>query len=123
LNFYLNGVLDPQYTNGLPAGTLTSVRTRNADVVRPSAVFAFLDENQYTIEDGVYLLFLAPDTTWQNAPSDRHDQGMNLTFNDGHAEHWHWRCPKTMTGLSAPASSPDDLLDLNRLQAALTGWP
>jgi len=122
LNFYLNGALDPLYTNGR-AALLSSVVTRYADVTRPSAALAFLDENQYTIEDGVYLLFRAPDTTWQNAPSDRHDQGMNLTFTDGHCEHWHWLCPKTMTGLSAPASSTNDLLDLRRLQAVLVGWP
>jgi prepilin-type N-terminal cleavage/methylation domain-containing protein/prepilin-type processing-associated H-X9-DG protein len=123
LNYYLNGELDAQYTNGLPAGTLSSVVTRYSDVTKPAVVFAFLDENQYTIEDGVYLLFLVPDNTWQNAPSDRHDQGMNLSFTDGHCEHWHWLCPKTMTGLSAPASSPADLQDLRRLQAALVSGP
>jgi prepilin-type N-terminal cleavage/methylation domain-containing protein/prepilin-type processing-associated H-X9-DG protein len=123
LNFYLNGQLDAQYTNGLPAGTLSSVVTRYSDVTKPSAVFAFLDENQYTIEDGVYLLFLAPDTTWQNAPSDRHDQGMNISFTDGHCEHWHWLSPKLMTGLHASASSAADLQDLRRLQAALISWP
>jgi prepilin-type N-terminal cleavage/methylation domain-containing protein/prepilin-type processing-associated H-X9-DG protein len=122
LNFYLHGTLDAQYTNGLPAGTLSSVVTRFSEVRRSSSVFGFLDENQYTIEDGVYLLFLPPDTTWQNAPSDRHAQGMNLSFIDGHAEHWHWLSPKTMTGLSAPASSANDLQDLRRLQAALVGW-
>jgi prepilin-type N-terminal cleavage/methylation domain-containing protein/prepilin-type processing-associated H-X9-DG protein len=123
LNFYLNGKLDAQYTNGLPAGTLSSVVTRYANVRRSSSVFAFLDENQYTIEDGVYLLFLPPDSTWQNAPSDRHDQGMNLSFSDGHCEHWHWLSPKRMTGLSAPAANANDLQDLRRLQADLVGWP
>jgi prepilin-type N-terminal cleavage/methylation domain-containing protein/prepilin-type processing-associated H-X9-DG protein len=123
LNFYLNGGLDPQYTNGLPAGTLSSIVTRNSAVTKPAAVFAFLDENQYTIEDGVYLLFLAPDNTWQNAPSDRHDQGMNISFTDGHCEHWHWLSPKLMTGLSTPASSLNDLQDLRRLQADLISWP
>jgi prepilin-type N-terminal cleavage/methylation domain-containing protein/prepilin-type processing-associated H-X9-DG protein len=123
LNFYLHGALDAQYTNGLPAGTLSSVVTRFSEVRRSSSVFGFLDENQYTIEDGVYLLFLPPDTTWQNAPSGRHAQGMNLTFIDGHDEHWHWLSPKKMTGLSAPASSANDLQDLRRLQAALVSWP
>jgi prepilin-type N-terminal cleavage/methylation domain-containing protein/prepilin-type processing-associated H-X9-DG protein len=123
LNFFLNGALDPQYTNGFPDGTFSSVITRYSGDSRPSAVLAFLDENQYTIEDGVYLLLLAPANAWQNAPSDRHDQGMNLSFTDGHCEHWHWLCPKTMTGLAAPASSPADLQDLRRLQAVLVGWP
>jgi prepilin-type N-terminal cleavage/methylation domain-containing protein/prepilin-type processing-associated H-X9-DG protein len=123
LNYYLNGALDPRYTNGLPAGTLSSVITRYSAITRPAAVLGFLDENQYTIEDGVYLLFLAPDTTRQNAPSDRHNQGMNITFTDSHCEHWHWLSLKTMTGLSAPASSPSDLQDLRRLQATLVSWP
>jgi prepilin-type processing-associated H-X9-DG protein len=123
LNFYLNGGLDAQYTNGQPAGTLSSVVTRYAAVTKPAAVLGFLDENQYTIEDGVYLLYLAPDNTWQNAPADRHNQGMNLTFTDGHCEHWRWLAPKTMTGLSAPAAGAADLQDLKRLQAALVSWP
>lgn len=123
LNFYLNGALDPQYTNSLSAVTLSSVVTHSSAVTRPSQVLGFLDENQYTIEDGVYLLFLAPDTTWQNAPSDRHAQGMNLSFADGHCEHWHWLSPKRMTGLSAPAANANDLQDLRRLQADLVGWP
>jgi prepilin-type N-terminal cleavage/methylation domain-containing protein/prepilin-type processing-associated H-X9-DG protein len=122
LNFYLNGLLDAQYTNGR-AALLSSVVTRYSAVTKPATVFAFLDENQYTIEDGVYLLFPAPDATWQNAPSDRHNQGMNISFTDGHCEHWHWLSPKTMTGLSAPASSAADLKDLQRLQADLMSWP
>jgi prepilin-type N-terminal cleavage/methylation domain-containing protein/prepilin-type processing-associated H-X9-DG protein len=123
LNFYLNGELDPQYTNSMSAITLSSVVTRYSAVTRPSEALGFLDENQYTIEDGVYLLFLSPDTTWQNAPSDRHDQGMNLSFADGHCEHWHWLSPKTMAGLSAPAVGDADLQDLRRLQAVLVSWP
>ena len=122
LNFYLNGQLDALY-NGSPAGTLSSVVTRYSDVTKPAAVFGFLDENQYTIEDGVYLLILAPASFWQNAPSDRHNQGMNMSFTDGHCEHWHWLAPKLMTGLAAPASGPADLQDLRRLQADLISWP
>ncbi|HEY3864259.1 MAG TPA: prepilin-type N-terminal cleavage/methylation domain-containing protein [Verrucomicrobiae bacterium] len=122
LNFYLNGGLDPQYTNGR-ADTLSKVVTRYSSVTKPAKVLTFLDENQYTIEDGVYLLLLPPATAWQNAPSDRHNQGMIAAFADGHAEYWHWLCPKTMTGLATPASSPADLQDLQRLQAVLASWP
>ncbi len=123
LNYYLNGGIDPQYSGNLPDGTESSVVTRYSDVSKPSQVFAFLDENENTIEDGVYLLFLNPAETWQNAPSDRHDQGMNLSFTDGHCEHWHWRCPKAMSGKRETYSSDDDLQDLRRLQAALLSGP
>jgi prepilin-type N-terminal cleavage/methylation domain-containing protein/prepilin-type processing-associated H-X9-DG protein len=123
LNYYLNGGIDPQYSGNLPAGVESSVVTRYSEVTSPSAVFAFLDENENTIEDGVYLLFRDPANTWQNAPSDRHIQGLNLSFADGHCEHWRWRCPKPMAGLAETASSDDDLQDLRRLQAALASWP
>ena len=122
LNFYLNGALDAQYNGGQPPGVLSSVVTRFSSVTHPTQVFCFLDENVNTIEDGVYLLFLAPATTWQNAPSDRHNQGMNLSFADGHCEYWRWRCPKQMPGLATPASSPADAQDLARLQADLISW-
>jgi prepilin-type processing-associated H-X9-DG protein len=119
LNFYLNGGLDSQYTNGQPAGTLSSVISRYSEILHPSQIFAFLDENENTIEDGVYLLYRAPLNTWQNAPSDRHNQGINFTFTDGHVEHWHWLYPKQMQGLGATAVDPADIQDLRRLQADL----
>jgi prepilin-type processing-associated H-X9-DG protein len=28
-------------------------------------------------------------------PSDRHNRGANLSFADGHVEHWKWKVPKT----------------------------
>jgi prepilin-type processing-associated H-X9-DG protein len=82
-----------------------------------------LDENESTIEDGIFLLFRFPDQTWQNAQSARHRQGTNLSFVDGHCEHWTWRHPKPIQALSELADGPDDLKDLRRLQAALAGAP
>lgn len=119
LDYYLNGSIDPQYSPYLPPGTDSSVVVKYSGIAHPALTFAFLDENQNTIEDGVYLLFRAPDETWQNAPSDRHNQGMNLSFCDGHCEYWKWRCPKQMQGLGEGVVNNDDLEDLRRLQAAL----
>lgn len=119
LDYCLNGVIDPQYSAYLPAGTASAVVEKSSAISRPSAAFAFLDENENTIEDGVYLLFRDPDVTWQNAPSDRHSQGMNLSFADGHGEHWRWRYPKQMQGLGEGFMNDADLQDLRRLQAAL----
>ena len=117
MNFYLNGVIDPQYN--LAASTASNMVSSFSSVRHPSLIFVFLDENAYTIEDGVYLLLPAPANFWQNAPSDRHNQGMNLSFCDGHCEHWHWFAPKQMQGLAETVSGPADLQDLRRLQADL----
>jgi type II secretory pathway pseudopilin PulG len=119
LDYYLNGSIDPQWSAYLPEGTESSVVVKYSGISHPALTFAFLDENANTIEDGVYLLFRAPDETWQNAPSDRHSQGANLSFTEGHCEHWKWRAPKQMQGLAEGVSGADDLQDLRRLQAAL----
>ena len=30
---------------------------------------------------------------WWDMPSNRHNQGANLSFADGHVERWHWVVP------------------------------
>ena len=121
LNYYLDGLIDRAYN--LPSGTESAVMVKYSAISHPSSVFAFLDENENTIEDGIYLLFLNPYETWQNAPSDRHSQGLNLSFTDGHCEHWKWRYPKRQQGLGEAIANDDDLQDLRRLQAALCNAP
>jgi prepilin-type N-terminal cleavage/methylation domain-containing protein/prepilin-type processing-associated H-X9-DG protein len=119
MDYYLHGGLDPSYIQSLPDGAQTGILTRQSEISFPSKTFVFLDENDRTIEDGVFLLYRDPDLTWQNAPSDRHSQGINLTFADGHSEHWRWHAPKRMQDLSEGVASDEDLRDLRRLQAAL----
>ena len=123
LDYYLNGSIDPAYSPYLPTDAASTVVVKASAISHPALTFAFLDENANTIEDGVYLLFRAPDETWQNAPSDRHNRGMNLSFTDGHGEHWRWRYPKTMQDLAEGIANDDDLQDLRQLQAALPNAP
>jgi prepilin-type processing-associated H-X9-DG protein len=35
--------------------------------------------------------------TWFDLPANRHAQGCNFSFADGHAEHWKWKVPKIVT--------------------------
>jgi len=40
---------------------------------------------------------------WWDMPSDRHGQGANLSFVDGHVDHWKWKYPKKFQNyLQAP---------------------
>jgi prepilin-type processing-associated H-X9-DG protein/prepilin-type N-terminal cleavage/methylation domain-containing protein len=34
---------------------------------------------------------------WWDVPANRHNQGCNLSFADGHVEHWRWQVPKRVT--------------------------
>lgn len=116
MEYFLNGAIDPQYWQYLPAGAFVGRATRYTDIPSPSSVFVFLDESEASINDGVFMIFRSPNKSWRDAPSDRHSGGMNLSFADGHCEHWKWNAPKQL-GDSA------DLQDLRRLQAALPNAP
>jgi prepilin-type processing-associated H-X9-DG protein len=55
---------------------------------------------------------------WDHQPSDRHGQGANLTFTDGHVEHWSWKWPKQAPEYTA-VTNEFDRQDLRRLQECL----
>ena len=79
-------------------------------------VFVFLDESEATIDDGVFLIQPVGAQVWPSLPSDRHNQGMNVTFADGHCEHWKWLFPKTFVKVNQAVANSLDLQDLLRLQ-------
>ena len=90
-----------------------------------SALFGFVDEHEKAIDDGVFFIFnpylYPPGDTgfWFDLPTDRHNRGCNLSFLDGHAEHWRWKAPKVFRGYGVPPANNLDKADLHRLQACL----
>jgi len=61
----------------------------------PSKLFVFIDENEVTLQDDQFGYPMANDGygTWWDMPSNRHDQGADLSMADGHVEYWHWKVP------------------------------
>ena len=96
---------------------LTAVR-------RPISLFVFIDTHENNIWDSTFGAF-PPDATfgdyWLDIPADRHNQGANLSFVDGHVEHWRWRASKTGLILGEHYYSKADLQDLRRLQSHIKG--
>jgi prepilin-type N-terminal cleavage/methylation domain-containing protein/prepilin-type processing-associated H-X9-DG protein len=85
----------------------------------PANLFVLIDTQQLDIWDATFGIFAADSPWadyWLDLPADRHSRGANLSFADGHVEHWHWRAPKIFQGDWWPAYSADDLADLQRLQ-------
>jgi prepilin-type N-terminal cleavage/methylation domain-containing protein/prepilin-type processing-associated H-X9-DG protein len=85
----------------------------------PSDIFALIDDNEKTIDDGIFVIGTID---WYDYPADRHNQGINLSFLDGHAEHHHWRSPKTIHGNWVYATDPHvtkDVPDYDWLVARL----
>jgi prepilin-type N-terminal cleavage/methylation domain-containing protein/prepilin-type processing-associated H-X9-DG protein len=68
----------------------------------PTKASVFIDEAAYSIDNNVLGIyppqldptgaFLVPGTStgFWNLPTSRHNNGCNLSFADGHAEHWKW---------------------------------
>ena len=68
------------------------------DIAKPAPVdcLVFIDENDWTIDDGYFAIPVGTDTSkWQNAPSARHDKSGSMSFADGHAEIHRWLEPTT----------------------------
>ena len=106
--------------------------TKAEEVTRPSSTFVFIEEHEMSrwessfvvlpsIKPGKLVAAGAPVSTWLSTPSDRHKQGCNLSFADGHVAYWHWYSPKSSTDskMSSAANRTRDLRDLQRLQAVV----
>lgn len=89
----------------------------------PSALFVFIDENEATILDAEFGMppmgspYFEPDVWW-DMPSNRHNQGANLSFADGHVEHWKWKVPMVSSDW-IESVSPQQLPDYQRVQGAM----
>lgn len=91
------------------------------EIRSPAEAFVLIDEHEGTIDDAHFLVWPFPDDRWVNLPTDRHSQGCNLSFADGHAERWQWKAPKNFNNAQSywkKADNDADLADLRRLQAA-----
>jgi prepilin-type N-terminal cleavage/methylation domain-containing protein/prepilin-type processing-associated H-X9-DG protein len=89
-----------------------------------TSLFVFIDTHEEDIWDCTFGVFSVGDSYqdyWLDVPADRHQQGANLTFADGHAEHWKWRVPKGGRLFVQHTYSSEDLEDLRRLQQCIKG--
>ncbi|SPE59425.1 conserved hypothetical protein [Verrucomicrobia bacterium] len=90
----------------------------------PSQAMVFIDENADTLLDAQFGnpagLPYWPQM-WFDMPSDRHNQGGDLVFADGHVERWRWGVPKTVYAIGQLVTA-GDLPDFLRIQSAMRLW-
>ena len=63
----------------------------------PSGALVFIDESEYVIDDGYFIVNAFSPNTWQNFPSSRHNGAGDMSFADGHAEVRKWKSGRTRT--------------------------
>jgi len=81
----------------------------------------FIDEHEDTLLDSEFGMptdYYDGSTKWWDMPANRHSQGANLSFADGHVEHWHWQVPKVFQGF-IQSIPPAELPDYNRLRSGI----
>jgi prepilin-type N-terminal cleavage/methylation domain-containing protein/prepilin-type processing-associated H-X9-DG protein len=92
-------MVDPQ--SGYPVDTTQPCFMKVSAITNPppSRLFVFIDENELTLSDDQfgYPMPNYDPGVWWDMPSNRHDQGANVSFADGHSEHWHWKAPMIYT--------------------------
>jgi prepilin-type processing-associated H-X9-DG protein/prepilin-type N-terminal cleavage/methylation domain-containing protein len=78
----------------------------------PSQLFVFIDENEATLSDDQFG-YPMPNYgygVWWDMPSNRHDQGANISFADGHVERWRWVFPMIYSsGVAANGANPQSV--------------
>ena len=101
--------------------------TKLSQIPHISQFFVFLDEKPTSINDGLFEVVMPNPTssttlTWQDEPSQSHDNACGFGFADGHAQIQQWRGTyfrspyfQTGSGVSLAAGSPEynDVLWMN----------
>ena len=111
---------------GDDAGKDRRVKSKAEEIQTPGKenVFVFIEEHEDSVWASSFLLapkerLTAVNNNWISTPSDRHYQGCNISFADGHVEYWKWYSPKAPKDATRLASSGRDFTDIRRLQETL----
>ncbi|KAB2661178.1 MAG: type II secretion system protein [Verrucomicrobia bacterium] len=118
----------PQLFDDLTSGKLShKAWLKESDIKNPgpSGAMVFVDESEYVIDDGYFIVDAFSPNTWQNYPSSRHNGGGDMSFADGHSEVRRWVGPSTRkfnnTGgfVTINPANAQDKYDLNWVQRTL----
>lgn len=110
----------PGYPNGLQSFIPMWDKMNEIRHPSPSDVFVFIDEDSDCILDAEFGNPPAYENwdVWWDLPSSRHNQGGNLSFADGHVEHWKWVVPKIFYDY-VQYVPPAEMPDFQRVQNAM----
>lgn len=99
---------------------------RTTDIRDPTPVnlLVFIDMNENEIIDDQFGIPVAVDDWyaygyWWDMPANRHNQGANFSFADGHVERWKWKVPMLFTvsrGNEQPVAA-NQWDDYNRMES------
>lgn len=107
----------------------TVVRNRSAQILKPADFTVLIDENNESINDGVFgppgppeawLSANVPVKNWGEMPAARHQNGCTFSFADGHVEFWSWKCTKEYDRFLSEIASQCDRGEAEKLLSVLS---
>jgi prepilin-type N-terminal cleavage/methylation domain-containing protein/prepilin-type processing-associated H-X9-DG protein len=118
-----------QSVNGFPEFDMVFVNTyipcfkRLTEIKNPNYAncLVFVDELEKTMLDAQFGMptdYYDGTQRWFDLPSNRHGQGANLSFADGHVEHFKWAVPKVFKQWVQPVPAAE-LPDWLRIKACI----
>ncbi len=111
----VTGIRFPRILADIPSfQNLTQIRGPE-----PANLFVFLDVHEDQITDSLFGIPLPGDPwdgTWFDLPANRHNDGGNLSFADGHVEHWKWAVPKVFRSLGQAVEPQEEWQDYDRVR-------
>jgi prepilin-type N-terminal cleavage/methylation domain-containing protein/prepilin-type processing-associated H-X9-DG protein len=119
-NYSMSGQMNGQDNLDNGDGNYAPYNVKETDIMHPvpSHAMVFIHEADFSIDDGYWAIDVRL-REWQNDPTIVHMNGDNLSFADGHVEHWTWLEQNTLKlhTYSQYALSPTDR-DFDRVAAA-----
>ena len=95
MNNWMNGISPAVWISGLD--TSRSVYTQDSSLPSPSKLFVFVDEDEGSINDALFVVIMDSGTYMNDIPARRHKPAYLLSFADGHAEAFKFLCPDTLS--------------------------
>jgi prepilin-type N-terminal cleavage/methylation domain-containing protein/prepilin-type processing-associated H-X9-DG protein len=114
----------PEFDTNLLINIPAFKKTTSIKNPGPSNCLVFIDEHPDTLLDSQFGMPTdsfhpgCPPWAWWDMPADRHNQGANLSFADGHVERWRLVAPKTFQQLGQPVAT-EEMPDYERLRSAI----
>jgi prepilin-type N-terminal cleavage/methylation domain-containing protein len=111
MNNWMNGISPALWIDGLDPSR--KIYQKDSDLPAPSKLFVFMDEDQASVNDGMFTVIIDPVYGMSDVPTRIHKTTYPLSFADGHVESFKW--------LYADIN-PDDQDVINLQNAAYILW-
>ena len=127
MNNWMNGLSPAVFLAGLDPSR--KVYKKDSDLPAPSKLFVFVDEDEASINDSMFVVIIDPGWYMNDIPSRIHKTAYPLSFADGHTEAFKLLCPDTISWNPSKPSPPEISSDgtpnqdlINLRNAAYISW-